>query len=79
MNNIQKLINELEAEKEKAFKLADQAIKQIETKRFYMFNGKEEAFSYCIQKLTLLLNSENEAEKAANFSNPMGDAVRAIA
>lgn len=60
MNNIQKLISELKAEKEKAHK---------EFKFFKKLNmpiskategGKFEAFSFCIEKLELLLNAETQ-------------------
>ena len=62
-NDIQNLILELDAEKEKAFRMADKSIKCCEKNRFYGYKGQEEAFSLCIQKLTLLLESENEKQR----------------
>lgn len=70
MNNIQKLISELKAKKEKAHK---------EFKFFKKLNmpiskategGKFEAFSFCIEKLELLLNEQPEqSRRIRTFAN----------
>ena len=59
MNNIQKLINELIAERAKANETTNQMM-YTKAGGFDYFLGKEAAFALCIQKLTLLLNAETQ-------------------
>lgn len=56
MNNIQKLISELEVEKEKATAAFVKA--PVDTRQEYYDRGRLDAFSFIIQKLHLLLKEE---------------------
>ena len=66
MNNIQKIIKVLEDEKENAQKIFLHS-KHRTKDESYEF-GKLYAFSLCIQKLTLLLNTEKAKQRSKRFS-----------
>ena len=61
MNTIQELISELEAEKSNA----DQAAKDFDHNPYIRYGEERasQAFDLCIQKLTLLLNTEKEKQQ----------------
>lgn len=62
MNNIQKIIKELKAEQNKCEKAVEK-FKDANDEYAGFYRGKVEAFILSIQKLTLLLNTENEEQR----------------
>lgn len=75
MNNIQKLINELIAERAKANETTYQTM-YTKGGGFDYFLGKESAFALCIQKLTLLLSDKHTeaiTEEAHSANTMLGE------
>lgn len=68
MNNIQKLIKELEDEKEKAIKELKHCKEIDDPMSGLLWAGHLPAFSLCIEKLTLLLNTEKAKQRSKRFS-----------
>jgi hypothetical protein len=60
INEIQRIIKKLKVEKEKANESCNLFTKNYNYEFAHQRAGKVEAFSFCIQELTFLLNSERE-------------------
>lgn len=71
MNKLQMLISELEDEKEKAFQKYRECDKANLRGAASYKRGSYDAFSLCIQKLTLLLNDESKQPQPSDFANTM--------